>query len=122
LAGVQRKEKEALLLPVFDTELRSLSEEMIEARLRLGIPDTAVFGASGFSMRKLQLQVKDGTETVKEGVNFFSLGLRMLGSDIGYAGSLFGRASLGNTLKPREVSVRFPNTCMHACMRLPYTA
>jgi hypothetical protein len=39
---MRRKEKE---LPVFDTELRTLSEEMTEAWLRLGIPDTAVFGA-----------------------------------------------------------------------------
>jgi hypothetical protein len=57
-------------------------------------------------VRKLQLQVRDGWGTVQEGIAFFALGLRMLGSDIGYAGSLFGRAALGNTLKPREVSVR----------------
>jgi hypothetical protein len=111
-ACLQRQEKEALLLPVFDIELRSLSEEMTEARMRLGIPDQAVFGTSGFSVRKLQLQVRDGALTVKEGIDFFSLGLRMLGSDIGYSGSLFGRASLGNTLKPREVSVCCLDTCI----------
>ena len=103
---VQRQEKLALLMPAFDDELRALAEEIAEARIRLGIPDQAVYGGSGFTVRKLQLQLRDGWGTVQEGAAFFTLGLRMLASDVGYAGSLFGRAALGNTLKPREVSVR----------------
>ena len=102
----RQADKPALLMSAFDDELRSLSDEIGETRLRLGVPDTAIFGGSGFTLRKLQLQLKEGLSTVQEGVEFFSLGLRMLGSDVGYSGQLFGRASLGNTLKPREVSVR----------------
>jgi hypothetical protein len=105
VSAMQRQEKLALLMPAFDDELKALAEEISETRFRLGIPDTDVFGGSGFTMRKLQLQLRQGLSTVQEGIDFFTLGLRMLGSDIGYSSSLFGRASLGNTLKPREVSV-----------------
>lgn len=95
-----------MLMPAFDNELRALAEEIGDARVRLGVPDQAVFGGSGWSLRKVQLQARENVATIKEGVDFFALGLRVLASDVGYAGSLFGRASLGNTLKPREVSVR----------------
>lgn len=112
MSAMQRQEKLALLMPAFDDELKALAEEISETRFRLGIPDTDVFGGSGFTMRKMQLQLRQGLSTVQEGIDFFTLGLRMLGSDIGYSSSLFGRASLGNTLKPREVSVRAQCGCM----------
>jgi hypothetical protein len=103
---LQRQEQRlALLMPAFDDEVRALAEEISEARLRLGIPNQDVFGGSGMSVRKLQLQLRDGAVTVREGVGFFALGVRMLVSDVVYTGRLFARASLGNTLKPREVSV-----------------
>ena len=75
-------------------------------RARLGIPDQDVFGGSGLSLRKAQLELKSSVTKLTDAINFFGLGIKMLGTDIGYAGSLFGRAALGNTLKPREVSVR----------------
>lgn len=94
-------------MPAFDDEVRGLAAEISEARLRLGIPDQDVFGSGGlFSVRTLQLQLRDAVSTVQEGIDFFSLGVRMLASDVVYSGQVFTRASLGNTLKPREVSVR----------------
>jgi hypothetical protein len=106
---VQRQEQRlALLMPAFDEEVRALAGQISETRLRVGIPDQDVFGGSGFSMRKLQMQLREGAVTAREGVDFFALGVRMLFSDVGYSGRLFGRASLGTTLKPREVSVRCP--------------
>lgn len=75
-------------------------------RVRLGVPDDAVFGGSGLSVRKAQMAIKDTATKVKEGANFFIVGIKLLGSDIGYASKLFARAAFFNTLKPREVSVR----------------
>ena len=40
-----------MLMPAFDDELRALAEEISELRLRLAIPDQAVFGGSGFTVR-----------------------------------------------------------------------
>lgn len=105
---MQRQQaRPSLLMPAFDDEVRDLAAEIGEARLRLGIPDQDVFGGSGLlSLRSLQLQLREAGTTVQEGVDFFSLGVRMLASDVVYSGQLFTRASLGNTLKPREVTVR----------------
>lgn len=96
-------------MPAFDDEAAALADELAEVRVRLGVSDTAVFGPPGAlqgGLRRLQAQARDGVATVREGVSFFSLGVRTLVADLGYAGRLFGRASLGNTLKPREVAVR----------------
>ena len=103
---VQRQEQSlALLMPAFDEEVRALAGQISESRLRVGIPDQDVFGGSGFSMRKLQLQIRDASVSVRDGVDFFVLGVRMLVTDVGYSGRLFGRATIGVTLKSREVSV-----------------
>lgn len=104
-------------MPAFDDEVRGLAAEISEARVRLGIPDQDVFGSGGlFSVRTLQLQLRDAVSTVQEGIGFFSLGVRMLASDVYYSGQVFTRASLGNTLKPREVSVRCLRAPPHACL------
>lgn len=106
VAFMQRQEQRlALLMPAFDEEVRSLAGQISESRLRVGIPDQDVFGGTGFSMRKLQLQTRDAAVSVQEGVDFFVLGVRMLFTDCGYSGRLFGRATFGATLKAREVSV-----------------
>lgn len=40
---------------------------------------------------------------VRDGAQFFTRGVRLLGSDISSAGRLFYRAGAGASLKPREV-------------------
>eukprot|EP00892_Ulva_mutabilis_P010919 jgi/Ulvmu1/819/UM010_0193.1 len=101
----RQQARPSLLMPAFDDEVRDLAAEIGEARLRLGIPDQDVFGGPGLlSLRSLQLQLREAATTVQEGIDFFSLGVRMLASDVVYSGQLFTRASLGNTLKPREVT------------------
>jgi len=94
------------MAPAFDQELRELAAEIPEMRARIGIPDQDVFGGSALSLRRAQLNLKSSLQKFREAFQFFVLGMRMLGTDIAYAGRLFGRAVLGNTLKPREVSVR----------------
>lgn len=109
-SGVRMQRQQArpsLLMPAFDDEVRDLAAEISEARVRLGIPDQDVFGGGGlFSLRTLQLQLREAGTTVQEGLGFFSLGVRMLASDAVYSGQLFTRALVGNTLRAREVSVR----------------
>jgi len=86
-----------------EAELARLATDIPDMRMRLGLGDTEVFGGSGFSVVKLQLQVKTATGKVREGVAFGVRGVRLLASDIGSAGGLFWRAVRGGTLKPREV-------------------
>jgi hypothetical protein len=86
-----------------EAELARLATDIPDMRMRLGLGDTEVFGGSGFSVVKLQLQVKTTTGKVREGVAFGVRGVRLLASDIGSAGGLFWRAVRGGTLKPREV-------------------
>ncbi|GAB4813221.1 hypothetical protein N2152v2_000267 [Parachlorella kessleri] len=114
-----------------DQEMARLATDIPDMRSRLGISDTQVFGGQGFSLVKLQLQVKEGIAKIVEGVNFGTRGVRLLVSDVGSAGRLFWRAATvslgsehesrllvsevasagrlfrraatGSTLKPREV-------------------
>lgn len=86
-----------------EAELARLATDIPDMRMRLGLGDTEVFGGSGFSVVKLQLQVKTATGKVREGVAFGVRGVRLLAIDIGSAGGLFWRAVRGGTLKPREV-------------------
>lgn len=94
------------LTPALDEDMKDLAAAIPDMRVRLGIPDQSVFGGSGLSVRKAQMAVKDATTKLREGADFFAVGIKLLGSDVGYAGKLFARAALFNTLKPREVSVR----------------
>jgi len=54
-----------------------------------------VFSGSGWTIVKVQAAVADSLDKVKEGVMFFSRGIRLLGSDISSAGRLFTRAVIG---------------------------
>lgn len=64
-----------------------------------------VFSGSGWTVVKLQTAVAESWGKVKEGVVFFSRGLRLLGSDISSAGRLFSRAVLGAPCRSRLLSI-----------------
>lgn len=86
-----------------EDELVALATDVPDLRSRLGIADNEVFGGSGMSFLKIQLQLKEAVLKVQEGVEFGSRGVRLLGSDIVNASQLFWRAASGDTLKAREV-------------------
>jgi hypothetical protein len=48
---------------------------------------------------------------VRDGVMFFTRGVRLLGQDCNSAGRLFYRAGAGASLKPREVRHLAPLLC-----------
>lgn len=87
-----------------DGELAALATEVPDLRLRLGVGDSQVFGGSGFSLVKVQMQTRQSVGKIIDGINFGVRGVRLLGADVGAAGRLFWRALLGGTLKPREVA------------------
>jgi len=91
-------------LYIDDGELAALATEIPDLRIRLGLGDDVVFGTSGFSLSKIQFQVKQAINKLREAITFGGRGVRLLGADIGSAGRLFWRALLGGTLKPREVA------------------
>jgi LETM1-like protein len=91
-------------LYIDDGDIAALATEIPDLRLRLGVGDTTVFGGSGLSLSKMQMQIRQAVSTITEAVNFGTRGVRLLGSDAGAAGRLFWRALLGGTLKPREVA------------------
>ncbi|KAI3427991.1 hypothetical protein D9Q98_006379 [Chlorella vulgaris] len=88
---------------VDDSELARLATDIPDLRMRLGIGETEVFGGTGFSLVKVQLQIREGVVKVVDGVLFGVRGVKLLFADIGSAGKLFWRAVRGGTLKPREV-------------------
>lgn len=94
--------REALYID--DGELAALATEIPDLRIRLGLGDDVVFGTSGFSLGKIQFQIKQAINKLREAITFGGRGVRLLGADIGSAGRLFWRALLGGTLKPREVA------------------
>eukprot|EP00887_Chlorella_sp_A99_P006091 scaffold22.g6091.t1 len=75
-----------------DAELARLALEVPDLRVRLGIADTQVFGGTGFSLLKMQLQAQEGVAKIVDGVLFGVRGCRLLLTDIGSAGRLFWRA------------------------------
>ena len=54
-----------------------------------------VFGGKGISLLRLRLQIRDSVNKVSEGVQFFSRGIRLMGSDLVACGALFWRAAGG---------------------------
>eukprot|EP00210_Caulerpa_lentillifera_P006373 g6088.t1 len=89
---------------VRDTVLQNLVDEIEDLRRRLGIRSDVVFGDSRLTWRKVNLQVHQALETIQEGLNFLARGVRLLGSDLVYSSRLFSKATIGGTLKPREVA------------------
>ena len=57
-----------------------------------------MFSGSGWTVVKVQAALAESLGKVKEGVMFFSRGIRLLGSDMSSAGRLFSRAVLGRRL------------------------
>ena len=60
--------------------------------------EAIVFSGSGWTVVKVQAALADSLGKVKEGIMFFSRGIRLLGSDLSSAGRLFSRAVLGGSL------------------------
>jgi hypothetical protein len=61
----------------------------------VALRDDVVFRGSGFSVLKLQMQLKESLAKVEEGLQFASRGCRLMVSDVGNAGRLFARAATG---------------------------
>ena len=78
--------------------------------------DAQVFAGTGWTLVRARATVGEGVGKIREGVGFFSRGVRLLGSDVSSAGRLFYRAGAGASLKPREVrAVACPCTGTHRC-------
>lgn len=104
LSGLVADVESGSSLFIDDAELAALATEIPDLRVRLGVGDEAVFGGSGLSLNKVQLQVKNSIMKVMEAINFGARGVKLLGSDVGAASRIFLRALAGGTLKPREVA------------------
>ena len=65
-----------------------------------------VFGGRGITWIKVRLQVREAVGKVTEGVQFFTRGIRLLGSDCNNCGRLFYRAALGE-LSELKVGIWF---------------
>jgi hypothetical protein len=61
-----------------------------------------VFGGPGWTWVRAQGALRDAAAKVGEGGQFFTRGIRLLGSDVNSAAVLFYRAAAGASLKPRE--------------------
>ena len=75
--------------------LEKLALEIPDMRIRVGVMDQVVYGGSGFSMARLQLQVQESLEKVREAIEFLVRGVRLLGSDVANSTRVFTRAALG---------------------------
>ena len=62
-----------------------------------------MFGGRGITWIKVRLQVREAVGKVTEGVQFFTRGIRLLGSDCNNCGRLFYRAALGELLSKLAV-------------------
>jgi hypothetical protein len=62
---------------------------------------------------RAQATAAEGIGKFRDGFEFFTRGIRLLGSDMSTAGRLFYRAAAGASLKPREVCGLSPHTVVH---------
>ena len=65
--------------------------------------DARVFAGTGWTLVRAQATMGEGAGKIREGIGFFTRGVRLLGSDVSSAGRLFYRAGAGASLRPREV-------------------
>ena len=65
-----------------------------------------MFGGPGWTWVRAQGALRDAAAKVAEGGQFFTRGIRLLGSDVNSAAVLFYRAAAGASLKPREARAR----------------
>ena len=71
-----------------------------------------MFGGPGWTWVRAQGALREAADKVAEGGQFFTRGIRLLGSDVNSAAVLFYRAAAGASLKPREARARFaPSSC-----------
>ena len=61
-----------------------------------------MFGGPGWTWVRAQGALREAADKVAEGGQFFTRGIRLLGSDVNSAAVLFYRAAAGASLKPRE--------------------
>eukprot|EP00898_Chlorokybus_atmophyticus_P004446 jgi/Chlat1/5001/Chrsp32S04977 len=85
---------------VDDDVLAALASDVPDLKNRLGIMDEST--AVDFQTRTA-MSIRESVQKVREGVNFYSRGLKLMSSDINYSTRLFWQAVTGTTLKPREV-------------------
>lgn len=71
-----------------------------------------MFGGRGITWIKVRLQIREAVGKVTEGVQFFTRGIRLLGSDCNNCGKLFYRAALGG-LSPEPAGAGRLVTAMH---------
>ncbi|MEW5299727.1 MAG: hypothetical protein WDW36_002714 [Sanguina aurantia] len=100
--------------------LEKLAMEVPDMCSRVGVGSQQVFGGSGFSLTKAQLQAEESKGKVLEAVNFLVRGVRLLGSDAQNSVRLVTKAALGNSLKPREVAA-IRRTALDLVTFIPFT-
>ena len=69
-----------------------------------------MFGGQGMSWLKIRLQIRETAHKVREATQFFSRGLRLMGSDLGNCGRLFVKAGSGG-LSCRPTDQGAPAAC-----------
>ena len=84
-----------------DDVLAVVSDQMADFKRRLGI-DYYVAGLT-FDLEAMRVWVKDIWIKTARGFNFYVKGTRLFADDVAFCWGLIWRASLGYTLKPREV-------------------
>ena len=96
-----------LNMPMLGDEDKVLAELVVDIpdlRTRLGITDKEVVNLSlDARLQNVAQTIDESTTKVKDGFFFMGRGVKLLVTDLGNCGSLFGRALLGSTLQPREV-------------------
>jgi len=95
--------KEVFLIE--DEVLAQLAEDIPDMKSRLGIQDGGDSPALTLEIQteRFKASVNDAGSKLKEGAVFLFRGFKLLFSDLGATGRLFGVALLGTSLKPREV-------------------
>lgn len=120
LAALAAAIEQSHAILITEEELIPMASEIPDMRSRLGIAEGLVFGGQGFSWIKVRFQIREAVGKVTEGVQFFTRGIRLLGSDCNNCGRLFYRAALGQTLKPREVQA-LRRTAWDVLIFVPFT-
>ncbi|CAN0125020.1 unnamed protein product, partial [Hapterophycus canaliculatus] len=78
-----------------------VSREVLDLKNRLGLD--LENPALSVDPEKAARYVKETSEKIRSGVDFYWTGTKLLGNDVGYALSLVSKAVQGSILKPREV-------------------
>lgn len=86
---------------VDDDELALVILEVNDLKSRLSIDSQS---GRGVDWGTLGVFTRDSLAKIKEGLNFFGEGIKILTTDLAYAWSLLVKAAQGYTLKPREVN------------------